>query len=211
VGPLLLKPDLNAWYLGYVRDFIEQVAGAPDMLEEITNHARAIYQYVNDDFYQSGNFRVQFSTDPADWEKGLVPFLLARANDVRQQLAAIDGGTMARGPHQPVKEANYETCVDWHIAKAPTVGCYNDCLYEGCHMANWQLSHQCIEETGTCIHGTYDPECRRIPEGKQYDGMESPRPSTGLDTFCVNTRKPFTIKASVCPPPPPTRPGQVQL
>jgi hypothetical protein len=137
------------------------------------------------------------------WEKGLVPFLLARANDVRQQLAAIDGGTMARGPHQPVKEANYETCVDWHIAKAPTVGCYNDCLYEGCHMANWQLSHQCIEEIGTCIHGTYDPECRGIPEGKRYDGMESPRPSTGLDTFCVNTREPFTIKASVCPPPPP--------
>jgi hypothetical protein len=58
VGPLLLKPDLHARYIGYVRDFIEQVAGAPDMLEEITNHARAIHRYIKDDFYQSGNFRL---------------------------------------------------------------------------------------------------------------------------------------------------------
>jgi hypothetical protein len=170
-------------------------------LEEITNHAHAINRYVDDDFWHKGNFQVQFSTDPADWKKGLVPFLMARADDVRQQLEAIDKGTFPRGPHQPVKEASYETCVDWHTTEAPVVVCYNDCLYDGCYKANWQISRQCIEKTGTCIHGTYDPECKGIREGDQYPGMESPRNSTGLDTFCINTYGAFPVKASICPPP----------
>jgi hypothetical protein len=203
VGPLLLKPELHERYLGFVRDFIEQVAGDEDMWDEITNHAHVIHRYVKDDYWRKGNFRVQFSRDPADWKKGLVLFLMARVESVRQQLAAIDDGTIPRGPHELVKEANYETCVDWHTTEAPVVACYNDCLYEGCHMAYWHMSHYCIEETGTCMHVAYDPECWGIPEGEQYPGMESPRASTGLDTFCINTREPIPIKASFCPPPPP--------
>jgi CotH kinase protein len=205
VGPLLLKPELHARYLGYVRDFIDQVAGASDLWEEITNHAHAIHRYVQDDFWHiTGTFQVQFSTDPADWKQGVVPFLMARVEDIRQQLAAIDEGTMPRGPHQQVKEANYETCVDWHSTNAPSVSCYNDCLYDGCHKPNWHTAHQCIDEkTGTCIHGTYDLACRGIRDGDQYPGMESPRNSTGLDTFCVNPYGAFPVKASICPPPPP--------
>jgi hypothetical protein len=211
VGPLLLKPEIHALYLEYVRDFIEEVASAPDLLEEITNHAHAIHRYVQEDFWHVGNsFLLQFSTDAADWKKGVadwkqgvVPFLMARVEDVRQQLTAIDEGTIPRGPHEPVKEANYETCVDWHATKAPEVSCYNDCLYDGCYKANWFITHQCIKETGSCIHGTYDLECRGIREGEQYPGMESPRSSTGLDTFCIKPYTAFPVKASICPPPPP--------
>jgi hypothetical protein len=203
VGPLLLKPELHARYIGYMREFIEQVAGIPAVWEEITNHAHAIHRFVRNDFWHSGSFRAQFSTDPADWKQGEVPFIMARVEDVRQQIEAIDQGTIPRGPHLPVKEASYETCADWRATEAPEVACYNGCLYDGCHKANWHIAHQCIEETGTCIHGTYDLRCRGVREGEQYPDMESPRTSTGLDTFCINPYGAFPVKASICPPPPP--------
>jgi hypothetical protein len=206
VGPLLLKPELHARYIAYIRDFVDQVAGAPDMLEEITNHARAIYPYVRDDFwYVGGNYPVQFSTNPDDWQgnirQPLVPFLLARVADVREQLNAMDNRTFPRGPHQLVQEEIYEECVDWRSTQPPEVVCYNDCLYDGCYENYWQVSHECIAETGTCIHGTYDIDCRGIREGEQYPGMEAVRQSTGLETFCMNPHGLYPIKASICPEP----------
>jgi hypothetical protein len=212
VGPLLLKPALHARYIEYVRDFVEQVAGAPDLLEEINNHARAIYPFVRDDFwYIGGNYPIQFSTNPNDWQgnirQPLIPFLLGRVEDVREQLQAMDEGTFPRSPHQANKEAIYEECVDWRSNQPPAVACYNDCLYDGCYENYWQVSHQCIAETGTCIHGTYDIDCRGIREGEQYPGMESVRESTGLATFCLNPNGLYPIKASICPDPPNTMNG----
>ena len=209
VGPLLLKPELHARYLEYVRDFIEQVAGKEDFLEEVHNHVTSIYRYVREDYwYMGGEFQIQFSMDGNDWDHSwrqpIVPFLVARVADVREQLKAIDAGTMPRGPHQAVQIEPYEKCVDWRNSTPPAEPvCYNDCLYEGCYMNYWEVTHKCVEEIGTCIHGTYDINCRGIKEGEQYPGMESPREMTGLDTFCQRPYGLNPIKASVCPPPPP--------
>ena len=207
VGPLLLKPELHQRYLGYVRDFVEQVASQQDLIDEILEHARAIYPFVADDFwYVGGNYELQFSTDPEDWNgdfrQPLVPFLIGRVQDVRDQLAAMDAGTYPRGPHQEIKEDIYEECVDWRSHQAADVACPNNCLYEGCYQNYWQMSHHCLEDSGTCVHGTYDDRCRGVVEGGQYPGMESPRETTGLETFCLDSWSLFPIKASVCPPPP---------
>jgi CotH kinase protein/Lamin Tail Domain len=210
VGPLLLKPDLHARYLEYVRDFIDQAAGKADFLEEVHNHVTAIYRYVREDYwYMGGEYPAQFSMDGSDWDHSwrqpIVPFLVARVDDIREQLKALDAGTIARGPHLAVPVEPYEQCVDWrNISQAPPEpACYNDCIYEGCYMNYWEVTHKCIEETGTCLHGTYDISCRGIKEGEQYPGMESPRAMTGLETFCMRPYGLQPIKASVCPPPPP--------
>jgi CotH kinase protein len=39
VGPLLLKPELHARYLEHVRDFIQQVAGASDLIQSCTRNS----------------------------------------------------------------------------------------------------------------------------------------------------------------------------
>lgn len=123
VGPLLLKLELHVQCIENVRDFVEQVAGAPDLLEESTNCTRHLSFCAT---------TIRFNVRPIQlmgkviFGRPFVPFLLARVEDIREQLKAMDDGNFPRGPHQPVKEAIYEECVDRRSTQPPEVACDNE-------------------------------------------------------------------------------------
>jgi len=212
VGPLLADPELHQRYIEYVRQFTTTVVTNSSFLEQVQNHALSLEKVVPEDpFYFT--YHYETSLDPDNWEGDffgliktypLLPFLVARGNEVLKQLAALDNGTFPRGPHLPVKVEPHELCVDWHseVDESP---CYKNCKYEGCQQGsqtgefdlNMEFFLRCDALTGDCYHGYPDEKCAGIPMGEQYDGITSDFEGSDEIPVCAM----FGFKAELCPKP----------
>ena len=178
-GPLLTRPDWHQKYLEYVRQFVDNIMSNEEFLQETQEHAAAIDQYVRPDFYANwGQFYdEELSPDAANWKEDwrfpLLPFLKARAEDVKNQLDAIDAGTFKRGPHVGSLGDNeaLEICPDWRSEEADRSKCHKQCYYEGCHMEGYTIESFCDEYTSKCLHGNEDERCGGIRDGETYPGF----------------------------------------
>jgi CotH kinase protein/Lamin Tail Domain len=207
VGPLLSNPDNHQQYLEFARDFYDSVLTNSSLIDEIEAHAAAIEPYVKDDFWSlfGAFFRKELSPDAADWrdEDGRFPLLAtmkARAEDLKEQFAAIDQGIFPRGPHIGVDGDNeaWEPCADWRAAEANRSKCEQGCLYDGCHTTGYTVESFCHEGTGKCLNGDYDEQCRGLYDEERYPGMEDTE--DGRKTFCLFA-KGVPVKAAYCPVP----------
>lgn len=72
-----------------------------------------------------------------------------------------------------------------------------DCMYDGCHMIDWNVPSLCQEDTGICYHGDTDERCLGVATPERYEGMENRK--DGRVTFCANVDG-TPLKASECPP-----------
>ena len=204
-GPLLADEKLHAQYLEYVREFVETIYGNESFVEELQEHAAEQDAFVRDDFWSlfGAFYDLERSPDTATWSDEiprypLLPTMKARTEDVRAQLAAIDAGTFPRGPFVGVNGDNepWEPCADWRLSEPNTTACPEGCKYESCYMSDWTVSSYCDEETGKCLHGDYDEQCRGIFDGDRYAGMQDAE--DGRKTFCrFSTGVP--VKAMECP------------
>ena len=117
VGPLLsgkANADNMRAYLGYVRDFNTNVYTDAGFLAEITAHAKAIETAAQEDpwIFAKGKYYSTEVTPEAGkwWDFNLLAFMKARGEQVKAQLAALDGGTFPRTDDVvPV----HEICQDW--------------------------------------------------------------------------------------------------
>ncbi|CAB9505678.1 spore coat protein CotH [Seminavis robusta] len=194
VGPLLLNVTASTEYLGYVREFLDTVFANATFLEQIQSHASEIQDAVESSFGGSaGSFANELSPDATSWDAGgfpLLPTMKARAEDVEKQLAAIDDGSIARGPHQGKENEPWESCGDWQLSEPDTSACEGGCKYDGCNMPGWTVECFCEEATGVCYRGDEDLSCDGIVDGERYTGMED-------GTFCKLAGG-VTVKASAC-------------
>lgn len=202
VGPLLSDETYHAQYLEYVRQFTEEVYGNPEFVAQLQEHAAAQQKFVMADFWSffGAYYLKELTPDSANWEEEdsrfpLLPTMKARTEDVRAQLAAIDGGTFPRGPFVGVQGDNepWEPCADWRLAEVNQTACPGGCDYAGCHNSDWVVPSYCDEEKGKCVHGDYDAQCQGIYDDYQYLGMEE-------NTWCRYT-KGLPVKAMECPAP----------
>jgi CotH kinase protein len=197
VGPLLSNATLHAEYIEYVRAFTNDVLGNVSFIEEVTNHLKAIEDYVIEDYWGAGGqlFAVELSPNASDWQNvglPLIPFYKTRVDEVRRQLDSLDNGTIPR------EVEPFEVCVDWHSTEPPKSNCTQGCRYEGCQGVGLLAIHYCDEMTGVCYQAEADALCEGIPEGEQYDGMESE--PDGREAFCSNFTGFFAVKLFECPP-----------
>ncbi|CAB9522665.1 spore coat protein CotH [Seminavis robusta] len=203
VGPLLSEPDLHKQYLGYVKDFVNNVYGSSSLVEQMTSHVNYIRVFAAGDVFGTygAYFEEELSPDAAEWNTGrfpLLPTMKARTSDVQAQLTAIEGGTFPRGHMVGLHEDDepWEVCTDWRSNVPHTSECTLGCQYNGCNMPGWAVESYCDEETGTCYHGDYDESCQNIVNGDQYPGMQN-RPD-GRETFCRFAAG-VPVKVSECP------------
>jgi len=204
-GPILTDEGLHSQYLEYVREFVNTIYGNQSFVEELQEHAAAQAEYVLDDFWSlfGAFYSLELSPDTTNWKDEvphfpLLPTMKARTEDVLAQLAAIDAGTYPRGPFVGVNGDNeaWEPCADWRLTEPNTTACPSDCNYEGCDMPDWTVSSYCDEETGKCIHGDYDEQCRGVYDNTRYVGMQDTE--DGRKTFC-RFSKGVPVKAMECP------------
>lgn len=181
VGPLLSDPILHAKYIEYVREFVDTVFANETFIQELVDHQAAQDKYVRKDFWSfyGAFYDNELTPESSKWEETgddfpLLPTMKARAEDVRAQLAAIDAGTFARGPHVGVNGDNeaWEYCPDWRSEEKNNSMCELGCKYEGCDMPGWTVESFCDEELGICYHGDADERCRGLHDGEKYEGME---------------------------------------
>jgi hypothetical protein len=205
VGPLLLDETLHAQYLEYVREFVDTVYANQSFVEELEVHAAAQDEFVRDDFWAlyGAFYDKELTPKSANWKEEiprfpLLPTMKARSEDVRAQLEAIDAGTYPRGPFVGLHGDNepWEACPDWRLTEANRSACEEECVYFGCHMPNWTVPSFCDEESGTCYHGDYDPQCQNAFDGFKYEGLEDTE--DGRKTFCRFTNG-VPVKALECP------------
>lgn len=204
VGPLLSDAALHHQYLEYVQEFTETIYSNASFIAELTQHAKDIDKYVREDYWSLLGFYFdnELSWDAAEkWNTGqfpLLPMMHARTNEVREQLQAIAYGDFPRGPHVGVLGDNepWETCADWRAREPDRTKCHLECLYEGCHMADWLIPSFCDESDGTCYHGEFDENCQGITDGDSYDGMLDTE--DGRKTFC-RMAKGLPVRTSICP------------
>lgn len=207
VGPLLSDPDLFNRYLVYVREFVE-IYGNETFHEQVRDQLRAHDADAREDYWSLGGIYrdLEFSQDPSDWKQErpifpLVPLMKARAQDVRQQLEAIDIGTYPRGPHGVGLAGKYdplEQCVDWHLEE-PDIqeDCPQNCRYEGCHVPGWTVASHCNKDIKVCYHGDWDPMCTGISDLGSYEGIEEIH---GQRAFCVSING-IPSRLAACPAP----------
>ena len=182
-------------------------AGIDISIDEIEAHAAAIEPYVRVDFWSlfGAFFGKELSPDAADWRNEddrfpLLATMQARAEDLKEQFAAIDQGSFPRGPHIGVGGDNeaWEPCADWRAAEANRSKCEQGCMYDGCHRPDYTVESFCNEETGLCLHGDYDEQCAGIFDEERYPGMKDTE--DGRQTFCLFA-KGVPVKAAECPAP----------
>jgi len=203
VGPLLSDPILHEQYLEYVGSFVDTVTGNASFLGVLQKQIEAIKDDAEQDYWTPpGVFeKFEMSQEPADWEQeGLpwIPFLKARAEQIRLQLKALDDGSFPRGPHLEIPVEPEEQCADWRSTEPVITGCYQNCLYEGCYQEGWLVPGFCDLMTNQCVHAEVDPGCEDIADGARYDGMEN---RGDMETTCFSIAgQPAMV--STCPPPP---------
>jgi hypothetical protein len=199
VGPLLTNATLLARYLDHVRTFVDEVIGNVSFIEQIQLHGQAIREEVVLDDWSKGGiyFDDNLSLDPTLWYGDevfpLLPLYTARVADVRQQLEALDRGTYPTlDTTQSVDPEAY--CVDWR-----SMGCPDDCVYDGCDQPDWAVSSYCMSDLSQCYHGDVDYNCNGVPDWEQYDGMENRE--DGTKTYCYDFVGDGNgpIKISACP------------
>ena len=118
VGPFLNdNPDLQARYVEYIRQFVDEVMDNQEFIEEIMRHAETIRVDVADDPWSYGGryFDDELSPDAASWRTGggpgrfpLLPMYKARVESIREQLVAIENGRLSDAVYDP---RGY--CLDW--------------------------------------------------------------------------------------------------
>jgi len=209
-GPILLKETLHKRYLEYVEEFVETIYANKSFIEELERHASEQGSYVRADDWSLFGALYIFEETPtsATWDheiRGipvlqypLLPTMRARTEDVRAQLAAIKKREYPRGPFVGKNGNNepWEPCADWRIPDVDSSKCLHGCKYEGCHMPGWTVESYCDEETGKCLHGDYDEQCRGVFDNYRYVGMEDAK--DGRKTFCRFTSG-VPVKAMECP------------
>lgn len=204
-GPLLTDETLHARYLEYVREFTETVYANEEFIEQIQAHAAAQKEYVLPDFWSffGAFYDKELTPDSAKWDEEddrfpLLPFMKARAEDVRAQLKAIDEATYPRGPFVGINGDNepLEACPDWRSEEADQSACPGGCNYRGCEQPDWTIPSYCDEEKGICVHGDYDERCRGVEDEFGYIGIEDT--PDGRKTWCRYT-KGVPVKVAECP------------
>jgi Lamin Tail Domain/CotH kinase protein len=192
-GPLLSNATLRAQYVEYVRAFTNDVLGNVSFIEEMTNHLKAIEEYVVEDYWGAGGqmFALELSPNASDWQNvgfPMIPFYKSRVEEVRRELSSLDNGTTPR------EVETFEVCVDWHSTGPPESNCTQACRYQGCQGDGILNLNFCDEPNGICYQAEADALCEGIPEGERYDGMEN-------DTACSNFTGFFAVKLRECPAP----------
>jgi Lamin Tail Domain/CotH kinase protein len=205
-GPLLSDPALHSRYLEYVREFTETVYANQTFIEEIEQHQATQENFVKEDFWSAfgAYYRAEMTTESANWEEEgeqfpLLPTMKARAESVREQLAALDADAFPRGPHDVGVNGDYapwEPCPDWRSKEANATKCEQACKYEGCHMPGWTVESYCNESSGICYHGDYDEQCRGLNDEERYADMED-TPDV-RSTFCRFAAG-VPVRAAECP------------
>jgi Lamin Tail Domain/CotH kinase protein len=206
VGPLLTDPSLHSRYLEYVREFTETVYANQTFIEEIEQHQAVQENFVKDDFWSvfGAYYGAEMTTESSKWEERgeqfpLLPTMKARAESVREQLAALDADVFPRGPHDIGVNGDYEPwepCPDWRSKEANASKCAQACKYEGCDMQGWTVESYCNESSGICYHGDYDERCHGLKDEDRYVDMEDTL--DGRRTFCRFAAG-VPVRASECP------------
>jgi len=162
--------------------FLEQVQNHALILEQVVPETPSYVTYayetsLNGSYWDAEVFP-GFKTHP------FLPFLVARGDEVVQQLSALDNGTFPRGPHLPVKVELHEQCVNWR-SEADESPCYKNCQYDECQFGGNSFFEDayCNAKTGDCYHRISDQKCAGVADLGQYDDMQK---FTGSDEqpFC---------------------------
>ena len=209
-GPILLNETLHRRYLEYVEEFVNTIYANVSFIEELEQHAFDQAKYVRADDWSLYGALYIFEETPTSttwdyrmpglpvFQYPLLPTMKARTEDVRSQLAAIKKGEYPRGPFVGKHGDNdpWEPCADWRLEEVDTSKCRNGCKYQGCHMPGWTVESYCDEESGKCLHGDYDEQCRGVFDNYRYADMEDAE--DGRKTFCRFTSG-VPVKAMECP------------
>ncbi|GMH70612.1 hypothetical protein TrST_g14059 [Triparma strigata] len=122
VGPLLSDPTLHAQYLGFVKDFLDNIV-TDDLFTEISDHITASSSYISSDPWAFGvNLNNEANEDLSStlWAGG-TPFLAMlklRRAEIYNQLTALENGSFARPTEDVLDE--HEVCADWESTEVGT-------------------------------------------------------------------------------------------
>ena len=202
-GPLLSKEEYRQEYLGYVKEFVEEVMTNTEMLDQIANHLLAVADYVKEDPWNdlAPFFDLERAEEDTWWHDlfgfqyvPLLPALKVRSADIMQQLEALESDAVPRDLDD-ISEG--EVCVSWKATDARESPCPDGCLYEGCFRDEFDISHFCDVDTGMCFHGVSDPNCDGVAAGMPYEGIVPLH--NEKESFCWNDPGIGAARISECP------------